>query len=193
MRDANRAFRRRRDPNKYQLLQIAIQNFRQELEKAKETWWNTLCTSLNNVKTDKWNIINKVLKGATMAPVQPLENKDGTYEFNDVEISNRMTGMHVTRTLRPVTPNSFDETWFESVNSTVTLQVADGLDSINDHTEAWGDDMVYNQKFIEHEFGAAISITRKDAAPGPDTILPAMIINAKVSNTKGLHHIAQSC
>ena len=193
MRDANRAFRRRRDPNKYQLLQIAIQNFRNELEKAKETWWNTLCTSLNKVKTDKWKIINKILKGSTMAPVQPLENEDGTYEFNDVEISNRMTGMHVTRTLRPSTPNLFDETWFESVNSTVTLQVADGLDSINDHTEAWGDDMVYNQKFIEHEFGAAISITRKDAAPGPDTILPAMIINAKVSNTKGLHHIAESC
>jgi ribonuclease HI len=194
MRSANRAFSRRRDPNKFQLLQIAIQKFRQELETAKDTWWNSLCTSLNNIKADKWKIINKILKGSTMAPVQPLLNQDGTYEFNDAEISNRMTGMHVTRTLRPFSSNSFDDVWFESVNSTVALQIAEGLTSLNDQTEAcWGDDMVYNRKFNAHEFGAAINMTRKDAAPGPDTILPAMIINAKVSNTKGLHHIAESC
>ena len=91
-----------------------------------------------------------------MAPVQPLKNNDGTYEFSDIEISKRMTGMHVTRTLRPTASNSFDDIWLQSVDSTVALQVADGLASINDHSEAWGDDMVYNQIFEQYEFGALL-------------------------------------
>ena len=167
-------YTRRRDPHNYQLYQQAVQEYSIEYDQAQQHHWEQLCHKISGGgDSDMWKLVNKIMKGSNASIIQPLRNSDGTYEFDDAIISKRLQHVHV---IRKSDDPEFDEDWYKHVNDQVNDIIESTRTKLNeDSTPAeW-----YNKDIAEAEVKNAINNMKPDSAPGPDTILPQMILNAQ--------------
>ena len=130
-----------------------------------------------------WNVVNKVLKGGSAAPVQPLRTEDGEFDFDDATISDRMTARHITRDNTPT--DRFDSQWL----TTVDAYVANCITAERTNMEIGNDVEEYNSDIRPHETQAAMDLTNQDSAPGPDKIIPKFVL--KSGAPEALHHLSR--
>ena len=90
VRAAQRRYRRKRDEFNHRQLEDIKAEYNAKYDAAKKHWFDKVCEDIDDKDSNKWHIINKVLKGGISAPVQPLIRPDNEYDFEDDKILNRM-------------------------------------------------------------------------------------------------------
>ena len=156
----------------------AIHQFMQKYmyDHAQQKWWDEICAKLKSRYQDVWRVINKVLKGTTAAPVQPLKKNDGEYDFDDETIANRLQQVHVSR--HQNSNNNLDN-WTKEVNEHVKRGILVEKQKLNQTMNTLEG---YNQDIKIQEIRAAIISVKADSSPGPDKIHPQMIITGFARN-----------
>ncbi len=89
---AKKAFTKRNAPHNQRALDKAREEYCNEYLKEKDIFWQEVCR--NTEHKDLWNTVNKINNNCKTKSVQPLYNSDGTHEFDDGRIAERLKSTH---------------------------------------------------------------------------------------------------
>nr|XP_054773609.1 uncharacterized protein LOC129281722 [Lytechinus pictus] len=185
---SKKTYKRRRTPNNFTIHQGNVSKFMVEYKKAFQEWQLEKCEQLKENCEDPWRTINKLLNGGTSAPVQPLERDDDDYDFNDVDIAERLKKVHIMKT---ITPGRFDDIWFNEINNSVQNTIEHESTALV--TDASASAKNYNSDLTSAEIAVALSLMKSNSSPGPDEIHPKLIKFAGLSMKRYLLQLFQLC
>ena len=95
IRKLRKIYHRKSDPHNWSILQEAINNYSKAYHQAKQAWRIPFYNKINCDDKKFWKSIDKVLNGDAECGIQPLIKPDGTYGFDDKEISKTLIDTHV--------------------------------------------------------------------------------------------------
>ncbi len=114
---------------------------------------------------------------------------NGEYTFDDEAISDKLAAVHVLRT--HVTPGDFDSEWFQTVTNKAQDINHCGISSISTAQDYYA--AKYNDDITEVDVDHALRKMKKDSSPGPDGIMPIMILKSGPNISTYLSSLFQSC
>ena len=121
IRKLRKIYHGKSDPHNWSILQEAINDYSKAYHQAKQAWWISFCNKINCDDKKFWKSIDKVLNGDAKCVIQPLIKADGTYEFDDKEISKTLIDTHVKRTTSSTA--DFDEDFYIKINESITNSI----------------------------------------------------------------------
>ncbi len=189
-RKAKRKFKHRSYEQNLIALNDARDRLKEEYTKAREKFWKDICQNTNS--GELWSTVNKITNKQKHLVIQPLRNPDGSFEFNDNEIANRLRSAHVTKD--NIDTSKFDDAWFQEINRKVDSIIAEEKETlIKNHHENRKPLETYNRDFTQHEVEKVIDKLKANTSPGPDGILPTMLKKGKEALIPIITELFQSC
>ncbi len=182
--EAKKNFKKRNAPHNLRTLDTAREKYCVAYLEERDKFWQNVCR--NTEQKDLWTTVNKITNNCKSKCVQPLYNQDGTHEFDDNKIADRLKKTHITKT--NMDTSDFDDDWFTSVNSAVPDIVAAEKGTLLGQQHE-----LYNTDLKMSEVSAAIGHLKPDGSPGPDGVLPIMLKRAEEAVEPQLHRIFQLC
>ncbi len=189
-RQAKKRFKIRSDEQNQIALDIARDKLNDEYVKERDKFWKELCHKTSS--SDLWNTVNKITNRQKHVMIQPLRNPDGTYEFDDRAIAQRLKVAHVTK--GNIDTSSFDTNWYNEVNGKVDQIIQKELEYIAGN-KAMGINPrePYNRDISNADVYRVIDKLKANSSPGPDGILPIMLKKGKDALTPIMTNVLQSC
>ncbi len=189
-RIARKNFRKRSDEHNQIALDRARNLLNEEYIMERERFWKELCFRTNG--SDLWNTVNKITNRQRHIMIQPFRNPDGSYEFQDCKIAERLKAAHVTK--ENIDTSSFDNDWFQEVNDKVDQLMLQEKESLVRETDLRiSPREPYNRDIVNSEVVMAIDVLKANSSPGPDGILPTMIKKGKEALAPILTDLMQTC
>ena len=189
VRKARKQYHKKSDPNNWSILQKVLNNYSKAYVEAKKLWWSSICNQVNSDDSKFWKIINKVNNGDTKCVVQPLEKNDKSHEFEDKGITEILENTHIKRC--DASSDTFDHDFYEIVNNEITqvIQREKYLLSMGllDNSEPYNSDITTNN--VKSSFRSI----RGKFTPGPNDILPRMLIEAEEQLIEPTTKLFQLC
>ncbi len=142
-----------------------MSNFALEYIKARDLNWKELRSTLEPNDPSFWSKANKFTVKVNFI-VQALKDSDGTYKFEDSDISRIMTQKHLMKP--PDDTDEFDVEWFHNVNHNATQYIEPEKMALNMSENS----LPYNIDIQYSGVWHAVARVRSNSAPGPDGILP---------------------
>ncbi len=177
-------FKKRNAPHNLRALDKARDEYCEEYLKEKDKFWQDVCR--NTEHKDLWVTTNKINNNCKTKSVQPLYNPDGTHEFDDERIAERLKNTHVTKT--SMDTSRFDQQWFQTVNDKVPSIVSTEKGALQGQPQE-----LYNSDLRLSEVSAAVKHLKQDGSPGPDGVLPIMVKEADQVVVPHLLEVFQLC
>ncbi len=189
VREARKRYRFKCDPQNHRNLQYALQRYSEKYELAKSKWWDDKCQNLNLMDQSIWRTVDKIKNGSCKNVIQPIRLNNGEYAFDDKQISDCLADVHIRR--NHVATHSFDNAWYERVTDKVNSlkQIEESCPDTADNWHA----AQYNSDITESEVRRAIELMKRNSSPGPDGILPIMLLKSGPHITSHLCNLFQSC
>ncbi len=170
LKDAKKKFKGRRDQKNLDILNKATEEYNTVYLDERKSFWKKVCEE-TTPKT-LWETVNKILKRNKCSAIQPLRNDDGSYEFDDKEIARRLKEVHISRTGTSVSAQ-FDDNWKTYVEHEIETILEQEKNGLADPVEQ------YNIDIDTSEVRCAIEKLKPNSSPGPDGILPIMLLKGK--------------
>ena len=183
---AKKKYYLRSDPNNWNRYQTALDNFIKKYVEAEKRYWNEFCQELLCSNQNVWQKINSITKGQKASIVQPLKDSNGTFIFDDTQITKMLENVHIKRT--HCDTSQYDAEWKSEVDRKVTDLLAHTRTNLTDESPE-----PHNQAITQSEIEPAIKSMKPKSSPGPDQILPSMIINAADKLLKPLEMLFNRC
>ncbi len=114
---------------------------------------------------------------------------DGDYTFDDETISEKLAAVHVLRT--HVTPADFDSDWFHTVTEKANDIKQSGTSGVSTVQDFYA--TKYNGDITVGDVDFALSLMKKDSSPGPDGIMPIMLLRSGPRISTYLSTLFQAC
>ncbi len=189
-REAKKKFKVRSDEQNLVALNSARDRLNDEYIKEREAFWKEICE--NTLSSNLWNTVNKITQKQKHLVIQPLRNTDGTYEFRDEVIAERLKSAHVTKD--NIDTSNFDEDWYKDINSQVD-QIIDSENQslVRERETGHGQTHPYNRDITETDVEKVIDMLKVNSSPGPDGILPVMLKKGKEGLVPIITDLIQSC
>ncbi len=189
-RAAKKKYEYRSDEHNLKNLDLARDELNAEYTKEHDNFWKTVCQ--NTESHELWSTVSKITSSNKHLAIQPMRNVDGTFEFSDEKIAERLKCAHVTKD--NIDTTQFDDQWYDQVNAEVMeiinserLAVAEQFESGNEPSE------IYNKDLSVSSVDRMVDSLKVNSSPGPDNILPIMIKKAKEPLVPLLTTMYQSC
>ncbi len=186
-KEAKKLYKKKSDPHNHDRYQEAVNKFKTLYNESKERNWESLCQELDPCDPHVWKKITKHSSSTHMANqtvIQPLTDGQGVTHFEDSKISSILTEAHISKP----TKGPYDEDWKHTVDmSTSRAITAERTNLGNPQTE------LYNSDIQTSEVTWAISRLKPHSAPGPDRILPLMVLYAAPNKSAALQQTYMSC
>ncbi len=164
LRKAQARFKGRRDRKNQETLNIAKSEYNDTYVLERDKFWQEICDKTN--PSNLWDTVKKIISGNKHNVVQPLRNEDGSYEFDDAKIADRLKATHITRENNTST---LDPDWKVEVETELTEIITQNRSRLGSPREP------YNYDLTESEMQYAIRSLKIASSPGPDGILPVML------------------
>ena len=96
IRKLRKVYHKRSDPNNWNKLQTAIKEYFDAYDQAKKSWWSDFYNKINCKDNKFWKVIDRVLNCNTKCIVQSLLRTDGSFEFDDENVTSIIGKAHIT-------------------------------------------------------------------------------------------------